>query len=60
MSNKNQVAFIEVSVGKLPEWYLEDEGNDAVVKAWNEDGDLVWERDNHDIGYAFDYAKRSW
>lgn len=31
----------------------------AIVKAWNEDGDLMFSRDNHDLGYAFDYAKEN-
>lgn len=32
--------------------------DNAVVKAYNEDGDPVFERDDHDLTYAFDYTKK--
>ena len=83
-----EVVFIDVNVGKLPDWYLKDEvGNDAyleesitsywkraiykdaqiivsynystelaIVKAYDEEDSLVWERDNHDYGYALSYV----
>lgn len=83
--SKDKVAHIEVSIGELPGWYLEDEGNNdirledaitskwhsnpefrdadisviynyqtemAIVKAYNDDGDLLWQRDDHDYSYA--------
>ncbi len=86
-----EVAVIEIEVGKLPPWYLEDEGNHdvilesaieakwrsnpeyadadihvsynystdaAIVRAYDQTGNLVFERDNHDVSYAIDAAER--
>lgn len=86
-----EVTIIEIEVGKLPEWYLEDEGNHdislewaieerwhsnpaytdaeiqvsynyntefAIIKAYDDNGNLIFERNNHDFGYALEYAKK--
>ena len=33
--------------------------DEAIVGGYNDDGDLIFSRDNHNIEYAFDAAKES-
>lgn len=33
--------------------------DEATVKAYDDDGSLVFERDNHNLDYAFEYARQN-